>query len=90
MAISYVNDDIRRAQILHLANGMLRHRFGYAPRSRSIRGPVFFAKQVMQKLLRAGRWVKHECAVRRAIDFRLDESDLGKIIDLPKAALVAA
>ncbi|WP_244485399.1 cupin-like domain-containing protein [Bradyrhizobium tropiciagri] len=94
MTISYVNDDIRRTRILHLANGMLRHRFGYAPRSRSIRGPVFFAKRVMQKLLRDGKSVKRERAVRRTIDFRLDESDLGKIVDLPKeppkAALAAA
>ena len=90
MTISYVNDDIRRAQILHLANGMLRHRFGYTPRSRSIRGPTFFAKQVMQKLLRDGKWVKRERAVRRAIDFRLDESDLGKIVDLPKDSSKAA
>ncbi|MFB9263616.1 cupin-like domain-containing protein [Bradyrhizobium erythrophlei] len=86
MTVSYVNDDIRRSQILHLANGMLRHRFGYAPKSRNIRGPSFFAKQVMQKLLRDGTWVKRERAVRRPIDFRLDEADLGKIVDLPKAA----
>lgn len=38
----------------------------------------------MQKLLRDGKWVKRERAVRRTIDFRLDESDLGKIVDLPK------
>ncbi len=69
MTISYVNDDIRHALILHLANGMLRHRFGHTPRSRSIRGPVFFAKQVMQKLLRDGKWVKRERAVRRADRF---------------------
>ncbi|MBR0755529.1 hypothetical protein JQ604_25395 [Bradyrhizobium jicamae] len=86
MTVSYVNDDIRRAQILHLANGMLRHRFGYTPKSRNIRGPAFFAKQVMQKLLRDGKWVKRERSVRRPIDFRLDETDLGKIVDLPKAA----
>ena len=86
MTVSYVNDEIRRAQILHLANGMLRHRFGYAPKSRNIRGPSFFAKQVMQKLLRDGRWVKRERSARRPIDFRLDEADLGKIVDLPKAA----
>ncbi|QPF85900.1 hypothetical protein IC762_06235 [Bradyrhizobium genosp. L] len=90
MTISYVNEEIRRAQILHLANGMLRHRFGYAPRSRSIRGPSFFIKQVMQKLLRDGKWVKRERAARRPIDFRLDEADLGKIVDLPKVALAAA
>jgi hypothetical protein len=86
MTVSYVNDEIRRAQILHLANGMLRHRFGYTPKSRSLRGPSFFAKQVMQKLLRDGKWVKRERSVRRPIDFRLDETELGKIVDLPKAA----
>ena len=86
MTVSYVNDDIRRAQILHLANGMLRHRFGYTPKSRNIRGPAFFAKQVMQKLLRDGKWVKRERSVRRPIDFRLDETDLGRIVDLPRAA----
>ncbi|WP_454632310.1 cupin-like domain-containing protein [Bradyrhizobium cenepequi] len=86
MTVSYVNDEIRRAQILHLANGMLRHRFGYTPKSRSLRGPSFFAKQVMQKLLRDGKWVKRERSVRRPIDFRLDDTELGKIVDLPKAA----
>ncbi|MCA6126120.1 hypothetical protein J6500_30135 [Bradyrhizobium sp. WSM 1704] len=90
MTVSYVNDAIRRARILHRANGMLRHRFGYAPRSRSMHGPVFFAKQVMQKLLRDGQWVKQERAARRPIDFRLDETELGKIVDLPKVELVAA
>jgi hypothetical protein len=86
MTVSYVSDEIRRAQILNLANGMLRHRFGYTPKSRSLRGPSFFAKQVVQKLLRNSKWVKRERAVRRPIDFRLDETDLGRIVDLPKAA----
>lgn len=86
MTVSYVSDEIRRAQILNLANGMLRHRFGYTPKSRSLRGPSFFAKQVVQKLLRNSKWVKRERAVRRPIDFRLDEIDLGRIVDLPKAA----
>jgi hypothetical protein len=54
MTVSYVSQDIRRAEIVNLANGMLRHRFGYAPRSRSIRGPSYFGKAVMQKLLRDG------------------------------------
>lgn len=84
MTVSYVNDEIRRARIMHLANGMLRHRFGYTPRSRSTRGPVFFAKQVMQKLLRDGQRMTRERGVRRSIDFRLDETDPGWIVDLPK------
>jgi hypothetical protein len=86
MTISYVNQDIRRAQIVNLANGMLRHRFGYAPKSRSIRGPSYFGKAVMQKLLRNGKWLKRERSARRAIDFRLDADHPGEVVDLPKAA----
>ena len=29
MTVSYTNDQIRRAEIVNLANGLLRHRFGY-------------------------------------------------------------
>ena len=86
MTVSYVNQDIRRAEIVNLANGMLRHRFGYAPKSRSIRGPSYFGKAVMQKLLRDGKWLKRERTARRAIDFRLDADHPGEIVDLPKAA----
>ncbi len=86
MTVSYVNQDTRRAEIVNLANGMLRHRFGYAPKSRSIRGPSYFGKAVMQKLLRDGKWLKRERTARRAIDFRLDADHPGEIVDLPKAA----
>ena len=86
MTVSYSNDDIRRAEIVHLANGLLRHRFGYTPKSRNLRGPSFFAKKVMQKLVRDSKWVKRERNARRAIDFRLDADQPGKIVDLPKAA----
>jgi len=86
MTVSYVNDEIRRAEIVNLANGLLRHRFGWQPKSRSLRGPSYFAKAVMQKLLRDSRWVKRERAARRPIDFRLDETDPGGIVDLPRAA----
>jgi hypothetical protein len=86
MTISYTNDEIRRSEILNLANGMLRHRYGYTPKSRSLRGPSFFAKAVIQKLLRDGRWIKRERSIRRPIDFRLDRAQPGKIVDLPKAA----
>jgi Cupin-like domain len=86
MTVSYVSQDIRRAEIVNLANGMLRHRFGYAPKSRSIRGPSYFGKAVMQKLLRDGKWLKRERTARRTIDFRLDADHPGEIVDLPKAA----
>jgi hypothetical protein len=86
MTISYTSDEIRRSEIVHLANGMLRHRFGYTPKSRNLRGPSYFAKAAMQKLLRDGKWVKRERSARRPIDFRLDAEYPGKIVDLPKAA----
>jgi hypothetical protein len=86
MTVSYVNDDIRRAEIVNLANGLLRHRFGYQPKGRALRGPSYLAKAVMQKLQRNSKWVKRERSARRPIDFRLDETDLGKIVDLSRAA----
>ncbi|HJZ20651.1 MAG TPA: hypothetical protein VJ226_06815 [Bradyrhizobium sp.] len=86
MTISYTNDEIRRAEIVNLANGLLRHRFGYRPRSRNLRGPSYFAKAVMQKLLRDSGWVKRQRSARRPIDFRLDAAQPGKIVDLRQAA----
>jgi hypothetical protein len=86
MTVSYTNDKIRRAEIVNLGNGLLRHRFGYAPKSRNMRGPSYFAKAVLQKLVRDSKWVKRERKARRAIDFRLDAQAPGRIVDLPKAA----
>ena len=86
MTISYTNTEIRRAEIVNLANGLLRHRFGYAPMTRNLRGPSFFAKAVLQKLYRESKWVKRERNARRPIEFRLDKTQPGRIVDLPKAA----
>jgi hypothetical protein len=86
MTVSYSNDQIRRSEIVNLANGLLRHRFGYAPRTRTLRGPSYFAKAVMQKLYRDSVWVKRQRLARRPTEFRLDAAEPGKIIDLPKAA----
>jgi len=86
MTVSYTNDPIRRAEIVNLANGLLRHRFGYRPKTRNMRGPSYFAKAVMQKLYRNSGWVERERQARRPTEFRLDAAQPGKIIDLPKAA----
>ncbi len=86
MTVSYTNDQIRRADIVNLANGLLRRRFGYEPKTRNLRGPSFLAKAVLQKLLRGSGWVKRERSARRPIDFTLDAAQPGKIVDLPKAA----
>jgi len=71
MTISYLDEGIRRAQMMHLANGLLRHRFGYEPKSRAISGPAFWSKAVLQKLLRDSAWVKRQRRARRPIEFSL-------------------
>ncbi|SDS94048.1 hypothetical protein [Bradyrhizobium canariense] len=86
MTVSFTNDQIRRSEIVNLANGLLRRRFGYAPKSRNLRGPSYFVKAVMQKLYRDSGWVKRERSARRPTEFRLDADEPGQIVDLPKAA----
>ncbi len=86
MTISYTDDEIRRSAVINFANGMLRHRFGYQPKSRNLRGPSYFAKRVMGKLLRNSSWIKRERSMRAPIDFRLDAAQPGKIVDASKAA----
>jgi hypothetical protein len=86
MTISYTDDETRRSEVVNFANGMLRHRFGYRPRSRSLRGPSYFAKRVMRKLLRNSSWVRRERSARAPITFRLDAAQPGKTVDLPKVA----
>lgn len=86
MTVSYSTNDIGRAGTINLANGLLRHRFGYTPKSRSIRGPSFVAKRVLQKLLRNSAWVKRERNARSVVDFKLDAAEPGRIVDLSKVA----
>jgi len=86
MTISYTDDEIRRSEVVNFANGMLRHRFGYQPKSRNLRGRSYFAKRVMRKLLRNSSWIKRERSMRAPIDFRLDAAQPGKIVDASKAA----
>jgi hypothetical protein len=86
MTISYGSDEIRRSGVVNFANGMLRHRFGYQPKSRNLRGPSYLAKKVMRRLLRDSSWLKRERSARTPIYFRLDAAQPGKIVDLPKVA----
>ncbi len=86
MTVMYEDEEIRRARIVNLANGLLRHRFGYTPRSRALKGPSFWAKAVMQKALRNSSWVKSERKARNVIEFRLDHDHPEQVIDLPRAA----
>jgi hypothetical protein len=87
MTISYTTEDIRRAQTVNLANGILRHRFGIKRPGRSLSGMPYWSKAVLQKTLRGSRWIKTERAARRQIAFTLDPANLGAIRStLPQAA----
>jgi hypothetical protein len=86
MTVSYTTDQIRRRDVVNLANGLLRHRFGYTPKTRNLGGPSFLAKKVLQKLWRDSGWVKRERGVRRPIEFRLDATEPGGIVELSRAA----
>jgi hypothetical protein len=72
MTVSFSSRESRRREILHLANGLLRHRFGIAPRSTRTEGLGFWAKAVLQKLQRDSQWVKQQRAMRRQVEFALD------------------
>lgn len=72
MTVSFSSPAIRRREVVHLANGLLPHRFGIPPKSQRIEGPGYFAKAVLQKLLRDSHWVRSQRKARREITFQLD------------------
>ena len=86
MTVQFENEAIRRARIVNLANGLLRNRFGYTPKSRALKGPSFWAKAVLQKAMRNTSWVKQARKSRNQVEFRLDQDHPEQIVDLPKAA----
>jgi hypothetical protein len=83
MTVSFSSGPISRLQKVNLANGLLRHRFGYASKGRAITGPAYWSKAALQKAFRDSTWVKRERATRRAVDFRLDPLRLGQIVEIP-------
>jgi hypothetical protein len=86
MTISYEDDEVRRSQVVNFANGMLRHRFGYQPKSRNLHGPSYIAKRVMRRFLRDGSWVRRERSARSPIEFRLDTTQPDDTGDQARAA----
>jgi hypothetical protein len=81
MTVSFVNDEIRRAHKVHLANALMRHRLGLNPKSLATSGPAYWSKAVLQKLMRNSAWVKKERRERRTIDFTLDADHLGRVLE---------
>jgi hypothetical protein len=83
MTVDFSTDPILRAQMVNYANGILRHGFGWTPRSRGITGPSFWAKAVLQKTLRDAPWIKKKKTANARVEFHLDRTDIGAIVDLP-------
>ena len=86
MTVEFSTDPILRAQMVNYANGILRHGFGWTPRSRGIHGMQFWSKAVLQKAFRNAPWVKKKKTDNEQIEFRLDRGQLGAIIDMPAPA----
>ncbi len=86
MTMEYWSDTIRRSNMINVANGLLRDKVGYKPRARTLSGPAFFAKAALQAGVRRSGLLKKVRKARRPVAFRLDETRLGHIIDIPEAA----
>mgnify|MGYP000914756530 CR=1 FL=1 len=85
MTLEYFTDEIRRSHIVTRANGIMRSKLGWTPRSRSTSGPSFWTKAVLQKALKNTKMVKRESKARRKPTFRLDPTRPGAIADLNAA-----
>ena len=86
MTTEYWTESVRRNQMLNMANGLLRQKLGIAPRSRATTGPGFWTKAALQAGVRRAGLLSHARKARRPIEFTLDRTHLGQVIDLPKAA----
>lgn len=86
MTMEYWTDAIRRSNMINMANGILRNNFRYRPRTRSLTGLPFYMKAALQSGVRRSGLLKQARKSRRPIAFRLDEHQLGKVVDCPIAA----
>ncbi len=71
----------RRAQKVHLANAVLRHRLGLRPRSRALVGPHYWAKAALQAAWRRSPWAGQTQKALRPLEFRLDPQSPGGLVD---------
>lgn len=85
MTMEYWTDSIRRSNMINVANGLLRDKFSIQPRSRSLTGPSFYAKAALQSGMRRLGFLNKARKERRPITFRLDEHDLGHVVDIQQA-----
>ncbi len=86
MTTEYWTEDIRRNQMINMANGILRQKAGLAPKSRATSGPGFWAKAALQAGVRRSGLLKQMRKAKRPIEFKLDGARLGGIVELQQAA----
>ena len=75
--------DNRRAQKMHLANALLRHRLGWHASSRELSGPSYWTKAALQAAWRRSPWAQRTQKKLRPVDFRLAPTAPGGVVDLP-------
>ncbi|MGQ0671854.1 MAG: hypothetical protein ACT4N2_03085 [Hyphomicrobium sp.] len=86
MTMEYWTEAIRRRQMINMANGILRHKLGVTPRSLETSGPGFWAKAALQAGVKRSGLLKKARKARRPIEFRLDKTQPGRVIDVAEAA----
>lgn len=86
MTTEYWTEAVRRNQMINMANGILRHKVGLAPRSRATGGPGFWAKAALQAGVRRAGLLKQMRKAKRPIEFKLDPAHPGQIVELMRDA----
>jgi hypothetical protein len=86
MTTEYWTENIRRAQMVNVANGLLREKIRVTPKSRTTSGAGFWAKAALQAGVRRSGMLKKARKAKRPIEFTLDKAQPGRVIDLPQAA----
>lgn len=84
MTTEYWTEAVRRRQMINMANGILRHKVGMAPKSRATDGAGFWAKAALQAGVKRAGLLKKDRKARRPVEFVLDREQLGKVLDIAR------
>jgi hypothetical protein len=72
----------RRAQKVHLANAVLRHRLGVHAKGHTLSGPAYWSKAMLQAAWRRGPWAQTLQKKMRPVDFQLAPSAQGGYVNV--------
>ena len=82
MTTEYWTEGVRRAQMINVANGILRDKMKVSPRSRATAGAGFWAKAALQAGARRAGLLTKARKAKRPIEFVLDKHEPGRVIDV--------